>query len=96
MQKGDIVYYRAASQAEIFNGMDVHCALITHVWNAQCLNLKVMPDCGAVFDKTSVQQAGIGWCAPGHFYPRPDDPAQVEARTLNAQAAGKTRNEEGR
>lgn len=52
---GRIVHYRAASSKEVWSGADVHAAIVTRVWSDRCVNLKVLPDGGPVFDKTSVE-----------------------------------------
>lgn len=49
---GMTVLFRTQDEGRRYNGSDVHPAIITHVWSG-CVNLKVIPDCGAPYDATS-------------------------------------------
>lgn len=55
MRVGDIVLFNSYHS----NGVDAHPAIVTRVWGPDCVNLQVLPDCGAPFVKTSVTRAGI-------------------------------------
>jgi len=37
------------------NGSYIHPAIINRVWSNECVNLCVLPDCGAPFNATSVR-----------------------------------------
>ena len=54
---GRVVHYYTANPSEQSNGAGEgpYPAIITRVWSPDCVNLKVLPDCGPVFDTTSVQ-----------------------------------------
>lgn len=49
---GRIVLFRS----EQSNGQHEHPAIVTRVWSDTCVNLTVLPDCGAPVSKTSVIQ----------------------------------------
>lgn len=48
---GRIVVVRTPSQ---FNGSNLHPGIITHAWRDDYVNVKVLPDCGAPYDETSI------------------------------------------
>lgn len=55
---GDVVIHRATDKSKQFNGSSDHPAMVTHVWKDKagrvtCLNLTVIPDCGAPWSATS-------------------------------------------
>lgn len=64
--QGMTVLFRTQDKDRQYNGADVHPAVITRVW-PKCVNLKVLPDCGAPYDATSQQRIaysdvkGQGW-----------------------------------
>ncbi len=50
---GRTVIYRTQHRAGQHNGTKDHPAIITRVWSDTCVNCKVLPDCGPVYDVTS-------------------------------------------
>jgi hypothetical protein len=55
---GMAIVYKGRSPSSTYNGHDTQPGLITTSWGAseeggQCVNVKVLPDCGAPFDATS-------------------------------------------
>lgn len=65
--KGRIVLYR--EPGFVSNGDNEHVAIITRVWTRDCVNLTVLPDCGAPVSKTSVvfhdkDDGDYGWRWP--------------------------------
>ncbi len=48
---GRIVIVRTPSE---FNGSHFHPGIITHAWTDTMVNVKVLPDCGAPYDETSI------------------------------------------
>jgi hypothetical protein len=69
---GLIVHYIPNGRAEETNSAPYHPAVITRVWGTDenaCVNLKVLPDCGQPFDRTSVcQGARSAEPTPGSWY----------------------------
>lgn len=70
---GDVVLVRTPSE---FNGSNVHPGVVTHVWSqgasAAYANVKVLPDCGAPYDETSVnvhetQMEGEARASPARY-----------------------------
>lgn len=59
-----IIFHQPNSEKSLGNGATEHPAIITRVWGPDCVNLKVLPDCGIVCDRTSVPRAfhgGSSW-----------------------------------
>ncbi len=61
---GRTVIYQA-HEHERSNSALEHPAIITSVHNDTCVNLKVLPDCGAIFDATSAVLDGSDDPRPG-------------------------------
>lgn len=67
---GDTVIYRTQEKSKQFNGSTDHPAIVTRDWG-KCVNLKVIPDCGAPYDATSQKRInaadkdGTGYFTPG-------------------------------
>jgi len=67
---GETVIYRTQDKAKQFNGSSDHPAIVTHDFGS-CVNLKVLPDCGDVYDATSQprisadDEKGTGWFSLG-------------------------------
>ncbi len=58
MKAGQIVtYHQPAGEKSLGNGAVKHVAVITAVWSKDRVNLKVLPDCGEIQDRTSVPRA---------------------------------------
>ena len=51
---GRVVIYTQLKGENLHNGHADHPAIITRVWSPECVNLKVLFDCGPVEDQTSV------------------------------------------
>jgi len=60
---GQIVVFVQPEHEQPFNGHREHPAVVTAVWAADCVNLKVLFDCGPVEDRTS-QLRGESWVWP--------------------------------
>jgi hypothetical protein len=50
---GEIVTHRTRDANKRYNGDNDHPALVTRVCSENCVNLKVLPDCGDVYDVSS-------------------------------------------
>jgi hypothetical protein len=66
---GRIVIVRTPTS---FNGSNEHPAIITHAWRDDYANVKVLPDCGAPYDDTSItiyqtKEEGEKSNSPNHF-----------------------------
>lgn len=51
------------------NGTNVHAAIVTRLWGNDphpTCNVKVFPDCGDVYDMTSIQHAEIAPASKGY------------------------------
>ena len=56
VKAGDVVMHRTQVPDRQHNGTKDHPAFVTRVWSQECLNLKIIPDCGPVRDETSVSR----------------------------------------
>lgn len=54
---GDVVLFRGG----VSNGTQIHPAMVTRVWAQNCVNLLVVPDCGAPYVETSVLRDDSAW-----------------------------------
>lgn len=67
LKLGDVVKFRIPShQRKDFSGCKWAPAIVTRVWGSSCVNVKVIPDCGELFNAVSV---GVGYGDPdlGHW-----------------------------
>ncbi len=56
---GETVLFKSNPQDEIAqsnNNDDYIAAIVTRVWSNVCVNLKIIPDCGPMQDRTSVSR----------------------------------------
>ena len=69
---GRIVHYYTSQTHQHFNavGPGPYPAIITRVWSPTCVNLKVLPDCGAPFDATSISLKVEGFTTYWEWPPR--------------------------
>lgn len=66
MKVGTVVVFLAGDD-HVHNGTKEHPAIVTRVWgdgDRPTVNLKVLPDCGEVFDATSVQHWHVRGALP--------------------------------
>lgn len=59
-----VIFHQPEGEDSMGNGARKHPAIITRVWGPDCVNVKVLPDCGSVVDRTSVPRAfhsGQNW-----------------------------------
>lgn len=54
MNKASIGRIVIVHTQQAFNGSHEHPGIITHAWRDDYVNVKVLPDCGAPYDDTSI------------------------------------------